>query len=484
MHRFGFLSGVFFPLLLRAQTLMPEIAAPIAKTDDANREAPDSQKMAPRKATGRLYLPVAVKLFLAHLFAIGWIGFSIWVAQPWLHDLSREFPMWLVILVTSGIAFLPGYIFAFVFASLILDRRPRAWLPNGVPSLSILIAAYNEEHTIAETLKSIAAQIYPAPVEIILIDDGSTDRTVEVAQALNIASLRIHKMPRNGGKARALNAGLQLASHALIVTVDADTLLYRGALERLVGRYMCDPPGTVAVAGAIHVRNSRDTWLTKLQEWDYFHGIAVIKRVQSLYQGTLVAQGAFSLYTRKALREAGGWPECVGEDIVLTWGLLKKGCRIGYAEDAVVFTRVPTNFNQYYHQRKRWARGLIEAFKHHPSVLAKPRLNTTFFYLNLLYPFIDASYLFFFIPGIVAAFFGYHYLAGIMTLLLVPLGLANNMAMLYIQKRMFQSRYLSIRRNFLGLLTYMLFGQLVMSPASVMGYLSEFINLRKTWGTK
>jgi biofilm PGA synthesis N-glycosyltransferase PgaC len=127
---------------------------------------------------------------------------------------------------------------------------------------------------------------------------------------------------------------------------------------------------------------------------------------------------------------------------------------------------------------------LIEAFKQHPSVLAKPRLNTTFFYLNLLYPFIDASYLFFFIPGIVAAFFGYHYLAGIMTLLLVPLGLANNMAMLYIQKRMFQSRYLSIRRNFLGLLTYMLFGQLVMSPASVMGYLSEFINLRKTWGTK
>ncbi|HYP68814.1 MAG TPA: glycosyltransferase, partial [Thiobacillaceae bacterium] len=438
----------------------------------------------PAKVKRRLYLPVAGKLGVAHLLALTWLVFSIHVALPWLHDLSTLIPAWFAILVTTGIAFLPGYVFAFVFVSLLLDRRPPASFSSEPPPLSILVAAYNEEDTIAETLNSIIHQGYPAPVEIILVDDGSRDRTVEIAQGLDIKELRIHRMGKNGGKARALNAALTLATHSLVVTIDADTHLYKDALQRLVARYLSDPPGTVAVAGAIHVRNSRDNWLTKIQEWDYFHGIAVIKRVQSLYQGVLVAQGAFSLYTRQALQDAGGWPECVGEDIVLTWDLMEKGHRVGYAEDAVVFTRVPTTFRQYYQQRKRWARGLIEAFKHHPKVLTTPRLNSTFFYLNLLYPFIDASYLLFFLPGVIAALLGYYYLAGIMTLMLIPLGLLNNLVMLAIQKRMFKSRNLSVRRNFLGLLAYMVFGQLVMAPASVMGYVSEFISLRKTWGTK
>ncbi|MGO9443850.1 MAG: glycosyltransferase family 2 protein [Thiobacillaceae bacterium] len=434
--------------------------------------------------TRQLYLPVAGKLIAAHLFAVLWVTFSIYVAQPWLHDLFGLIPVWLAILVTTGIAFLPGYVFAFVFVSLLLDRRPVPSLNREFPALSVLVAAYNEQDTIATTLHSIVSQRYPAPLEIILIDDGSKDRTVEIAQNLSIANLQIIRIPRNGGKAHALNAGLAIATHPIVVTIDADTHLYKQAMLRLVARYLADPPGTVAVAGAIHVRNSRDNWITRIQEWDYFHGIAVIKRVQSLYQGVLVAQGAFSLYTREVLQNAGGWPECVGEDIVLTWDLLVKGYRIGYAEDAVVFTRVPNTFRQYYRQRKRWARGLIEAFKHHPRILATFRLNSTFIYLNLLYPFIDASYLFFFVPGIVAAFMGYFYLAGIMTLLLLPLGLLNNLLMLAIQKRMFTSRKLGIRRNFLGFLAYMLFGQLVMAPASVMGYASEFISLRKSWGTK
>ena len=87
------------------------------------------------------------------------------------------------------------------------------------------------------------------------------------------------------------------------------------ALTRIVERMLSDPPGTEAVAGSVLVRNSRRNVLTKAQEWDYFHGIAAVKRMQSMYHGTLVAQGAFSLYEREALREVGGWPDCVGEDM-------------------------------------------------------------------------------------------------------------------------------------------------------------------------
>jgi len=240
----------------------------------------------------------------------------------------------------------------------------------------------------------------------------------------------------------------------------------------------------VAVAGAVFARNSRKNLLTKVQEWDYFHGIAVVKRTQSLYQGTLVAQGAFSLYSKTALEEIGGWPELVGEDIVMSWALLKKGCRIGYAEDAIVFTNVPEKWSQFYHQRRRWARGLIEALKQHPEVLLRPRLNWPFFLLNVLYPFLDAVFLFCFLPGIVAALFGYYFIAGPMTLAVLPLAILNNIAMFVVQRKTFRQLNLGVRRNKVGFLFYAFFYQLVMAPPSVAGYFAEFLNLRKSWGTK
>ena len=126
------------------------------------------------------------------------------------------------------------------------------------------------------------------------------------------------EMPCNGGKAKALTAGLDHARHELVVTIDADTMVFRDALRRIVANQLAGPANTAATAGTVLVRNSRHNLLTKLQEWDYFLGIAVVKRVQSLLQGTLVAQGAFSVYRRDVLRAVGGWPETVGEDIVLT----------------------------------------------------------------------------------------------------------------------------------------------------------------------
>src|SRR3546814_16312405 len=83
--------------------------------------------------------------------------------------------------------------------------------------------------------------------------------------------------------------------------------------------------------------------------------------MQSMYHGTLVAQGAFSLYDRKALADVGGWPECVGEDIVVSWALLERGHRIGYCEDAVAFTNVPDALGQFARRRRRWLRGLAGA---------------------------------------------------------------------------------------------------------------------------
>jgi len=232
------------------------------------------------------------------------------------------------------------------------------------------------------------------------------------------------------------------------------------------------------------LRNSRLNLVTRVQEWDYFHGIAAIKRLQSLFQGTLVAQGAFSLYRTEVLRELGGWPECVGEDIVLTWAMLNRGDRVGYCEDAVTFTNAPTTWRQFIRQRQRWSRGLIEAFKAYPQLLFRRRMSTIFIWWNLLFPYMDLVYTLFFLPGLLLALFGCYWLAGPMTLLVLPLAFVVNYLMFYIQSQMFRAQGLKVRRNPVGFVMYALFYGFVLQPGCVVGYLSELLNLRKRWGTK
>jgi biofilm PGA synthesis N-glycosyltransferase PgaC len=296
--------------------------------------------------------------------------------------------------------------------------------------------------------------------------------------------VRILDFKKNRGKAAVLNSGLAEAKHDLIVTIDGDSRLREDALTDIVERMMSDPSDTVAVAGAVVVRNSRLNLMTGAQEWDYFHGIAAVKRMQSMYHGTLVAQGPFSIYRKDALIAIGGWPECVGEDIVLTWALLKKGWRTGYAEDAICFTNAPTTFTQFALQRKRWSRGLIEALHHHEDLLFKPRMTTMFIWWNLLFLPLDLVYTLVFIPGLVAAFFGIFWIAGPMTLAILPLAGLWNVIIYRIQSRMFRRQGLKVRHNVGGLVFYLLVYAILQQPVCVWGYAAEIAGLRKKWGTK
>jgi poly-beta-1,6-N-acetyl-D-glucosamine synthase len=447
---------------------------------------------APRSPTHRVasqldgaYLPVTAKFVLAMTAGTLWMAFSIVVGLPWVAQLSTligAVPAWLII---AGIAILPGFMNAFLITSLLLDRRPPiATRAASMPGVTILVAAYNEERHIAATIESIGRQHSPGPVQVIAVDDGSTDGTGAQLDALSHPWLQVLHLERNRGKSRALNAGLALARHHITITVDGDSYLHRDALCNLVGRYLSDPPDTKAVAGAVLVRNSRQSFVAAIQEWDYFHGIAAIKRLQSMYHGTLVAQGAFSLYDTATLRAAGGWADTVGEDIVLTWNLLERGHRVGFAENAVLFTNAPDNWGQFIRQRQRWSRGLIEAFKSHWRLLFKRRLSTVFIWWNLLFPYMDLVYTLAFLPGLVLALFGLYWLAGPMTLLVLPLGMLVNYVMYSIQQRMFVTQGLKVRRNLGGFMFYALFYGAILQPACVLGYGKELLNRTKNWGTK
>jgi len=210
-----------------------------------------------------------------------------------------------------------------------------------------------------------------------------------------------------------------------------------------------------------------------------------VKRMQSLYQGTLVAQGAFSLYRRDALKSVGGWQDVVGEDIVMSWAMLDKGYRIGYAEDAIAWTNAPTTFRQFARQRQRWSRGLIEALNQHEALLFKPRLTQMFIWWNLLFLPLDFTYSFIFIPGVIAALvFQIYWVAGLMTLAVIPIALLWNGVIFREQAKMFREQGLKVRHNTRGLIFYLACYALMMQPICVWGYAVEALGLKKKWGTK
>lgn len=437
---------------------------------------------APARRT--LYLSPRLKFFVSLGVALAWALISYRLAGRWIDDLTLVAGPVLAHFTILSIAIVPGFMNAFLACGLLLDRRPPRRRIEAYPGVSILIAAYNEEDSILSTVESIARQNYPGELDVIVVDDGSTDNTLRELQRLSYPWLRVLDLKRNGGKSRALNTALALVQHTLTITLDADSLLHRGALANLVGRLMSDPAGTAAAAGAVLVRNSRLNLVTKVQEWDYFHGIAAVKRLQSFYHGTLVAQGAFSVYRTAVLHEVGGWPDCVGEDIVLTWSILRSGYRVGFAEDAVAFTNVPTTVKQLVRQRQRWSRGLIETFRLHWPLLFHPRMTTLFIWWNLTFPILDLAYTLLFLPGVLLALAGVYWLAGPMTLLVLPLAMVINMVMFKVQSGMFVAQGLRVRNNPRGFLVYVFLYAFVLQPACVVGYFKEFLGMRKLWGTK
>jgi len=427
------------------------------------------------------YLPVKGKFLFSTTIATLWVTISWYLAQSWISDLARVTGYSTAVLIIFFIALLPGFLNAHILSSVILDRPPDLPQLTEYPPISLLIAAYNEAENIAETFRGIAAQDYPGAIEIIVVDDGSSDNTVGVIEALELAHVKIVR-GNHGGKAMALNQGLAHVSHDILVCIDADTFLHPQALRRIVTRFLTDPQDTAAVAGCVLVKNSRASFMTRLQEWDYFTGIASAKRQQSLYQGTLVAQGAFSAFHSKVVKAHKGWPSVIGEDIVMTWALIKSGWRIGFEPSAIGFTSAPTTFIGFYRQRKRWARGMIEGLKQHGQLVwCSSRLAAFFVAIDFIIPFIDLFYAFVFLPGVLLAIFGHYYIVGPMTLLVMPLAFMIVWVMYKKQKAVFDALNLKIRQNFAGFVVYMLIYQAIMSPICVIGYVQELLGTKKRW---
>ena len=445
----------------------------------SSRAAEALAATAPRK----LYLKVRTRFVLTVAAAAGWAGFSLWFSFAWIYDLSRSITTPAALIVVAGIAILPGYLNAQLVASLLLDRPPRLRDDLVFPPLAIVIAAHNEATRIEETLRYAQRQNYAGRLSLIVVDDGSTDGTAEIVRRVAADDSRIRLIEReHAGKAQALNAVLATIDAPLVATIDADTLLMPDAVRRAVARLLVSPPDTVAVAGAVLARNSRTNLLARIQEWDYFLGIASVKRQQALLQGTLVAQGAFSVYNTRSLRDAGGWPDRIGEDIVLTWAMIRNGGRTTFEPTAVGFTEVPTSLRRFMRQRQRWARGMIEGLRDHGlGLLRQRRMHVHSIAMNFLFPYLDGVYTCAFLPGIVLAIFGSFAIVGPMTAAVLPLSFIVASVMFVRQRRAFREAGLSVRRNRVGFAAYLLVYPILLAPISFFGYIKEMAGAARVW---
>lgn len=439
---------------------------------------------APAPERRRRYVPVAAKFVLALGFTAVWVALSVWISRPWVAELDAVVGSVLAWVVVVLVAYVPGAVVAFLAASLLLDRQPP--LPTEPPTdaVTVLIAARNEVDAIRRTLEGLARGDHQGPVYVVLADNGSTDGTAEVARrAASELGLPLEVVrEERPGKAHALNTALARVTTDLVVTVDADTLLHPQALRRLVGRLVAAPADTDAVAGTVLVRNSRTNLLTRMQEWDYYLGIAAVKRMQGLYQATLVAQGAFSLYRTAALRAVGGWPDAIGEDIVLTWRLMEGGRRVYFEPTSVAFTDVPERVKHFMRQRARWARGMIEGLIAVPPWRQTRPLTKVVAGVDLLIPLLDLGYVCIWVPGLILFCFGVPLIVSAWTLAVLPVTL-----LVYGGVRGFQARHvfgplgLKVRRNRLGYVAFLLGYQLLCSSASLAGYAQHLAGARRRW---
>jgi cellulose synthase/poly-beta-1,6-N-acetylglucosamine synthase-like glycosyltransferase/peptidoglycan/xylan/chitin deacetylase (PgdA/CDA1 family)/spore germination protein YaaH len=291
-----------------------------------------------------------------------------------------------------------------VFAT--IDRFRKRRIPPGVyePQVAVVIPAYNEEKVIVRTIRSVLKSDYPN-LRVVVVDDGSLDRTFDVAREaypkeIEEGRLLVLSKP-NGGKAEALNLGLNHVEEEIYVGIDADTVIARDAVSKLV-RHFADPR-VGAVAGNAKVGNRINLW-TRWQALEYITSQNFERRAMDLFNVVTVVPGAIGAWRTSAVKKAGCYPvNTVAEDADLSMSLLEDRYKVIYDDHALAFTEAPATARSLMRQRFRWSFGILQAvFKHRGAArtnramgfFALPNILIFQILLPLVSPFIDIMFAF------------------------------------------------------------------------------------------
>ena len=240
--------------------------------------------------------------------------------------------------------------------------------PTFKKPVSVLIAAYNESKVIASTIGSVLASDYEGELELIVVNDGSTDDTAEIVASLAAQDPRIHLISQqNLGKAHALNRALEAAHYETIVMLDADTQFRPTTIRFLVAPLA--QPEVGAVCGHVRVGNLT-SWIARFQALEYICGFNLDRRAYDRWNAITVAPGAISAFKRLAIERAGGIvADTLAEDTDLTLHLHRTRYRIRYIPRAIAYTEAPDNVRALVRQRVRWAFGTLQCLWKHRGLL-------------------------------------------------------------------------------------------------------------------
>ncbi|MCH7649400.1 MAG: glycosyltransferase family 2 protein [Thaumarchaeota archaeon] len=299
-------------------------------------------------------------------------GYSLW------DSIVRATMLWgLTLTFWSTMLFIP----ISVYSKYREDNQPP---PTSYPLLTILVPAYNEEKVIARTLDSILNTDYPQK-EVIAIDDGSKDKTLEIMNRYYDRVKVIHK--ENGGKASALNYGLAFARGDYVVIVDADTVLAPQSLKHLTKGFQ-NGSHIAAVAGNIKVRN-KINWLTWCQALEYIVSIQIVRRAFDYFGAITIIPGALGVFKKSFLVESGAYDKnTIVEDFDATIKVLKSGNVIQGTTQGIAYTEVPQRISDFVKQRRRWYRGNLQVAQRHADVLTNPKFG---FLQQIAYPYMIIS---------------------------------------------------------------------------------------------
>ena len=401
------------------------------------------------------------------------------------------------------------------------------------PTVSILAPAYNEAATVVESLRALLALHY-ARLEVVVVNDGSRDATMEVlreafdlvevhavfepviATKPVLALYRSRTYPglvvvdkENGGKADALNTGLNFAQGELVCALDADTLIEADGIQRLVRPFL-HAPRTIASGGTIRIVNGSEVWqgrvsrtrvptnpVAGMQVVEYLRAFLFGRLGWNRLGGNLIISGAFGLFRREAILRAGGYlHDTVGEDMELVVRLKRLTYErgepgdIAFVPDPVAWTEAPENLRTLGRQRDRWQRGLTDVLWRHRAMFLNPRYGVTgmvvvpyYVLVELFAPVVEALGLLGLVLGVLLGFVDWSF-AALFFLTAYGLGTALTALTLVLEDVSFH-RYTTFRDR-LMLFAWTLLENLGYRQLTVWWRLRgmwKYLRGRKDWGT-
>lgn len=374
------------------------------------------------------YVTIQGKFGIALAGSALWLLIAIVGSLTMVSSIAAAVSWPIAVFLVLAVVAIPGFLLMFALLGFMLDHPPTPSVAHPTIPVTVVITARNQPRSVVSTLAYFRAQDYDGPVSVLLVDNGSTDSTIDEARraATQLGmDLRI-VVERRPGLVHARNTGIACADHPLAVMVDAGTVLHPSAVRLLVARLLRSPSDTAAVSAHALVRNTRHGDLQELEAQGYSLAVHASQRVHGLFQAPLVAEGSCSIYRTDAVRAVNGWARDDDDGVMLTWRFLERGWRVFHEPLAIAFTAESITVGSWAARRARAARSILEAARENGLRSLRFPFNRFVAIVDAASPMLDVMFTLGLGLALLTAAFGSPALLALYLVLVLPISLVTS----------------------------------------------------------